>query len=74
MKDHMIKSKVFCYWNIQPRRCLNDWEIEEMGCLLEMLDNYCLGDGAMPDEMLWCLDEAKRYSVKSMCEVLGSSI
>lgn len=24
VKDHIIRSRVFCSWNIQPRRCLND--------------------------------------------------
>lgn len=44
-----------------------------MGRLLDMLDKYFLGDDSKPDEMLWCLDEAKGFSVNSMCEVLGSS-
>lgn len=45
-----------------------------MGCLLEMLDNHCLGDGSMADEMLWSLDDDKGFLVKSMCKELGSFI
>lgn len=34
VKDHMIRSRVFCSWNIRRRRNLNDWEIEEMGVVV----------------------------------------
>lgn len=56
--DHMIRSKSLCSWNIQPRRNLNDWEIEEMGRLLNLLESYVLGERDLTDEML-SLDEER---------------
>lgn len=47
-----MRIRVLCSWNIQPRRCLNDWEIEEMGRLLELLDGYSFGERDMSDEMI----------------------
>lgn len=44
VQDHMIRSRVFCSWDLKPRRNLNDWEIEEMGCLMDILEKYQLGD------------------------------
>lgn len=33
VQDHLICSRVFCLWDLKPRRILNDWEIGEMGQL-----------------------------------------
>lgn len=66
VKDHLIRSRVFWSWNIRPRRNLNDWEVEEMGSLLELLEHYEIGDEDMQDEMGWNLDEEKGFTVKSM--------
>lgn len=57
VKDHMIKTWSFCLWNIQPKRNLNDWEIEEMNCLLALLECCTIGDWEATDEMVWVLEE-----------------
>lgn len=44
MKNHMIKSRVLCSWNIQLQWNLNDWEIGEMGWLINTLERYELRD------------------------------
>lgn len=44
-----------------------------MGCLLELLDRYCIGGADQHDEMVWCLEEENGFIVKSMCKVLGTS-
>lgn len=49
---HMICLRVLCSWDLKPRRNLNDWEIEEMGRLLEVLDAYPVGDPGLEDEMI----------------------
>lgn len=64
---------MFCSWNIQPRRCLNDWEIEEIERLFGLLDSYPLGEIGLPDEMKWRGDEDKGFSVRSMYEELNLS-
>lgn len=70
MKEHMVRSRVFCSWNIKPRRNLNDWEIEEMGRLLEVLERAEIGDEGTRDELCWSLDEEKGFTVKSMYTAL----
>lgn len=45
-----------------------------MGRLLELLDNYYLGEMDLPDEMVWRLDENKGFIVRSMHEALNTSI
>lgn len=62
----MVRSRVFCSWNLPPKRNLNYWEVEQMGILLEMLDQYCLGDREVEDEQLWTYDSEQGFSVKSM--------
>lgn len=74
VKDHMIRSRVFSLWNIQPWRDPNDWEVEEMGKLLESHERYEMGDMELQDEMIWHLDEANGFSVKSMYLALCSKI
>jgi len=73
VKDFMVRSMIFSSWNIQPRRNLNDWEIEEMGRLLTSLEGYSLGKGGQPDEMIWLLDVDNGFSVKSMFDGLCPS-
>lgn len=65
VKDCMIRSRAFCSSNVRLRRYLNDWETEDMGKLLEMLENYSLGDRDMEDERVWVLDESNGFSVNS---------
>lgn len=48
----MIRSRVFCSWDLKPRRNLNDWEIEEMGHLMVVLERYQVGDPDMENEMI----------------------
>lgn len=45
---------------------LNDWEIEEMRRLSDLLKNYELGDMEQLDEMVWNLDVKNAFSVSSM--------
>lgn len=68
--EHMIRSRVFCSWDLKPKRNLNDWEIEEMGRLLDVLNSYTVGDLELEDEMIWIQDEEGGFSVKSMYENL----
>lgn len=70
VQDHMIRSRVWCLWNIHPRRNHNDWENEEMRRLLALLEKSTLGDGDLQDERIRLLDEEKSFSVKSMYEAL----
>lgn len=42
-----------------------------MGCLLEMLDWYGHREANQQDEMVWCLEEDKGFTIRSMCEALG---
>lgn len=64
VKEHMIRTRSLCSWNIQTRRSLNDWEIGEIGRLMDLLERYSLGDKELEDEMQWLLNEG--FSVKSM--------
>lgn len=73
VKEHMKRSGSICSWNIEPRRNLNDWEIEEMGRLMESLERYELRGRGQSDEMIWILDEDNGFSVKSMSEALRPS-
>lgn len=73
MKEFMIRSRSLCLWNIQPRRNLNDWEIEEMGRLMMSLDGYTLGDREQQDVMIWILDVDNEFSVKTMYDGLCTS-
>lgn len=41
-----------------------------MGCLMNMLENYPLGDYDLDDEILWIYDEDRGFSVTSMYDVL----
>lgn len=65
-------SKVFYSWNIQPRINLNDWDVKDMGQLLQLVERYPLRKRAYEDVRLW-LGENKGFSVKSMYEVLSST-
>lgn len=38
------------------RRNLNDWEFDDTGRLLDMLENYSLGDCEGGDEREWIVD------------------
>lgn len=73
----MVRSRVFCSWNIQHRRNHNDWEIQEMGRLLETLECAKIVDEGTRDELCWSLDEEKGFTMKSMytslCAVPESS-
>lgn len=69
----MVRSRVWCSWNIQPRRNLNDWAIEEMGRLLALLEKCHMGDMDLHDERIWLLNKGKRFFVKSMYEALRVS-
>lgn len=62
----MIKTMNFCLWNIQPRRDLNDREIEEIAGLMDLLESYTLGRREESDEMVWILDKEKGFSVNTM--------
>lgn len=66
----MIRTRLFYTWNIKPRRNLNDWEVEEMGRLLQTLGSYILGDIEQRDVMLWCIDEENGFFVKSIYHAL----
>lgn len=70
VKDHMIRLRVFCSWNLQLRRNLNDLEVEDMGRLFEILDDYSIGDRNLKDEHVWTLDKAGGFSVKSLCAAM----
>lgn len=63
VNDHMVRTQSFCSWNIQLQRNLNDWEVEDISKLIEILDAYNLGDREENDERLWLLDEEKGFSV-----------
>lgn len=70
VRDHIIRTRSFCLWNIQPRKNLNDWEIEEVGRLMDLLERYSLGARDSSDEMVWALDEEQGFSVKTMYDGL----
>lgn len=70
-KDHWIRSRLMCSWNIQPRRNLNDCEIGEMDRLMEMLENHDLGDITQQDELVWNLDSENGFIVRSMYGALS---
>lgn len=59
VKDHMVKTNVLCSRNIQPRRNLNDWEVEDMGRLLDYLERYNIRNLEREDERLRLLSEEK---------------
>lgn len=44
----------------------HDWEIDDMGRLLDMLENYNLGNREMEDERVWVPDAQNSFSVKSL--------
>lgn len=52
VEDHMIRTRSLCLWNIQPRKNLNDWEIEEIGRLLAILESNEIEDKEALDEMV----------------------
>lgn len=54
----------------KPRRNLNDWEIEDIGRLVDLLDNYPLGDQEFDDEMIWISDVDHGFSITSMYDEL----
>lgn len=70
VQDHMIRFRVNCSWDLKPRRNLNDWEIEEMGQLLDILEKYPVGGQGLEDEMIWTPDEEGGFSVASMFDAL----
>lgn len=72
VKAYMIRCRVLCSWNIQPRRNLNEWEIGEMGRLMNVLEKYELRDAERQDELVWKLDEKNGFSVRSMYLALCS--
>lgn len=53
------------------RRNLNDWEVEEMGSFLELLEGHNVGDGELPDERIWLLDKDNGFSVKFLYQTLS---
>lgn len=61
ISDHMIRTRLFCSWNLHLRRNLNNWEVEEMGRLLELLESYHLGDSEVENERLWTLDSKRVF-------------
>lgn len=68
--EHMIRSRMLCSWDLKPRKNLNNWEIEEMGWLLGILDPVQVGDPKSEDEMIWTRDEEGGFSVKTTYEEL----
>lgn len=62
----MIETRVWCSWNIRPRRNLNDWEIEEMRRLMDTLEKSNLGDRVLQDERIWSLNEKYGFLIKFM--------
>lgn len=70
VQEHMIRSRVFCSWDLKPRRNLNDWEVEEIGRLMDTLVNSLVGDPELEDEMICISDEERGFTVKSMYETL----
>lgn len=71
MQEHMIRSRVFCSWDLKPRRKLRDWEIEEMRIMMDILEKYLVGDQDWEDAMIWSHDEDGRFSVSSMVDALS---
>lgn len=69
--EHLIRLSVFCSWDLKPMRNLNDWEVEEMGRLLDVLDSYTLRDPELEDEMSCVRDEEGGFIVKSMFDNLS---
>lgn len=61
----MIRTRVFCSWNLRPRRNVNDWELEEVSMLLELLEGYHLGS-CEEDERVWLLDMDTGFLVESL--------
>lgn len=66
VEDHMIRSRVFCSWNLLLRRKLNDWEIKDMGGLMKILEAYNIGDRDREDALIWMPNEESGFSVKSL--------
>lgn len=54
-------------------RNLNEWELEDIGSLLEILDGCELGDRETSDERVWVLNEDKGFSVRSLFQAMSSS-
>lgn len=69
----MIQTQSFCSWNMQLWMTLNDWKVDDMGRLIEILDPYNLGDREDNDERTWLLDEEKGFSIQSMYLALVQS-
>lgn len=66
VKNHMIRSRAFCTWNVRLRRNLNDWEIDDMGRLLDILENCSLGNSELEDERVWVPDAQNGFLVRSI--------
>lgn len=54
----MIRSLVLCSWNIQLKRNIRDWKVDDMGRLMTTLDGYDLGEIDVEDQRL---DEDKGF-------------
>lgn len=46
VKNFMIRTRSFCSWNLHFRRNLNDWGVEEVGQLMNLLEEAALGSDA----------------------------
>lgn len=66
IKSHMIRSRVLCSWNVRLRRNLNDWEIEDMRSLLDILENGSVGSSELEDDRVWVPDVQKGFFVRSL--------
>nr|XP_016506791.1 PREDICTED: uncharacterized protein LOC107824519 [Nicotiana tabacum] len=59
-------------WNLSLRRNINDWEMERVGLLLQMLSNAVLDHNKM-DSISWKSHSKGIFSVKSCYNMLGFS-
>lgn len=72
VKDFIIGPRSFCSWNLQFRRNLNYWEVEDASQLMHLLDTTALGDREEEDLMIWNRIKDGKFSMQSCFQSLSS--
>lgn len=72
VQKHMIRSRAFCSSDLKPKKNLNDWEIKEIGRLMDILKRYQVGDPDKEDDLIWIRDEDRGFLVLKFFDSIES--